>query len=36
MKTWMHVVLWLVVGVALGYYVPSLGASTFGRLYPAK
>jgi hypothetical protein len=33
MKTWHHVVLWLLVGYALGYWAPALGNLTLGKLY---
>jgi hypothetical protein len=33
MKTWHHVVLWLVIGYALGYWMPKVGDMTLGKLY---
>jgi hypothetical protein len=33
-KTWHIIVLWLVIGYVLGFYFPTVGNMTIGRLYP--
>jgi hypothetical protein len=31
---WWHILLILVIGYALGYWMPALGNATIGKLYP--
>lgn len=33
MKPWMHCILWLIVGFLIGYYFPSIGDASVGKLY---
>jgi hypothetical protein len=34
MKVWHGVVIALLIGYALGYWMPALGNATIGKLYP--
>lgn len=33
---WWHVVLWVALGYALGYWMPALGNMTLAKVYPRK
>lgn len=31
---WWHIVLLILIGYALGFWMPALGTATIGKLYP--
>jgi hypothetical protein len=34
MQKWGMIALYIAIGVAIAYYMPTLPASTFGKIYP--
>lgn len=34
MKVWHHVILWVLIGYALGFWMPGIGNATLAKLYP--